>query len=93
MTTIAINSDLMKRYYSILGIDPNSTPESIRTAYRKLAKSAHPDIGGDPLDFRDISDAYEILSDPVRRKEYDDQVAALPFDGEPYETVEAVVPI
>ncbi len=89
--TIEINSDLMKRYYSILGIDSESLPDEIKSAYRRLAKTVHPDIGGDPVRFRDIQDAYETLSNPRLREKYDDELASLPFDGEPYKTVEVIV--
>lgn len=81
----------MKRYYSILGVDSESSSEEIKSAYRRLAKTVHPDIGGDPVRFRDIQDAYETLSDPRLREKYDDQLASLPFDGEPYRTIEAAV--
>lgn len=91
MMTIEINSDLMKRYYSILGIDSESSLDEIKLAYRRLAKTVHPDIGGDPVRFRDIQDAYKTLSDPRLREKYDDELASLPFDGEPYKTVEAAV--
>lgn len=81
----------MKRYYSILGIDSESSPDEIKLAYRRLAKTVHPDIGGDPVRFHDIQDAYETLSDPRLRKEYDDELASLPFNGEPYKTIERAV--
>jgi DnaJ-class molecular chaperone len=59
--------------YTILGISPDSDEQEIRTAYRKMARKYHPDAGeGSSADaFRNIQDAYELLSDSVRRREYD----------------------
>ena len=81
----------MKYCYSILGLGNKCGIEEIKTAYRRLAKKHHPDIGGDPDLFRDIQDAYEILSDPSRRKEYDDLLAELPFGGQSYKTIAPAV--
>jgi DnaJ-class molecular chaperone len=77
----------MKYYYSILGVDPACAMREIRAAYRRLAKKYHPDLGGDPTRFHDIRSAYEVLSDPDRRKEYDERMAELPFGGAHYKTV------
>lgn len=60
-------------YYQTLGVQPNSTPDEIKKAYRKLANKHHPDKGGDQNKFKDISVAYETLSDPQRKAEYDMQ--------------------
>jgi curved DNA-binding protein CbpA len=64
-----------KDYYAILGIAPAATTRQVKAAYRKLAKTCHPDTcPGDPqaaARFRDITEAYEILTDPQRRKAYD----------------------
>lgn len=61
--------------YDILGIFPNASSEEIKTAYRQLAQRFHPDKhNGDALyeeKFREIKDAYEILSDSQKREEYD----------------------
>jgi len=91
MNVFEINSGYMKRYYSILGIRPASGLEDIKSAYRKLAKTVHPDMGGDPMRFRDIKEAYETLCDPVKRHDYDRRLSALPFNGEPYKCVEATI--
>ena len=58
--------------YAILGLPERSaTPEEIKRAYRKAAKSAHPDAGGSPEKFARIQHAYSVLSDPQRRARYD----------------------
>lgn len=65
----------MKDLYSILGVTESADPETIKKAYRALAKQNHPDAtGGDKKKterFKEIGDAYAVLSDPKRRKEYD----------------------
>lgn len=58
-------------YYQTLGIDKSATQEDIKKAYRKLASIHHPDKGGDTATFQKIQAAYEILSDPQKRAEYD----------------------
>jgi hypothetical protein len=57
--------------YRVLGAPPLSSPETLRQRYLDLAKSAHPDVGGDPERFRHVKEAYEILRDPERRAEYE----------------------
>lgn len=61
----------MTDYYKILGIDKSSSQEDIKKAYRKLANKHHPDKGGDQNKFKDISVAYDVLSDPQKRSDYD----------------------
>ena len=60
-------------FYAILGIAPDAEEETIRTAYRALARQSHPDVGegSSPEKFREVVDAYETLSDPERRRVYD----------------------
>lgn len=60
-------------YYEILGLQKDSNPNAteIKKAYRKLALSNHPDKGGDPEKFKEISKAYEVLSDPDKKQKYD----------------------
>ena len=58
-------------YYNTLGISRSSTPSQIKKAYRGLAMKNHPDKGGDPEMFKQISCAYDVLSDPEKRERYD----------------------
>ena len=64
-----------KDYYQILGVSSPSTEDEIKRAYRKLALETHPDRNhGSPEAaerFKDISEAYGVLSDPEKKKEYD----------------------
>jgi molecular chaperone DnaJ len=65
-----------KRYYVILGVEPNASREEIKSAYRERAKKYHPDhYGKDREPFLEVQEAYEVLSDPVRRQAYDDELA------------------
>jgi curved DNA-binding protein len=64
-------------YYEILGVSEQATPEEIKKSYRKLAAQHHPDKGGDTAKFQDISRAYETLSDPAKRQEYDLQKSGM----------------
>lgn len=61
----------MTDFYSTLGIDRSADSETIKRAYRKLAAQHHPDRGGDTNKFQEIQAAYDTLSDPQRRAEYD----------------------
>lgn len=62
-------------YYKILGVNRNANKNSIKKAYRKLAKEMHPDKNRDDPDanekFQELGAAYEALSDPDKRKLYD----------------------
>lgn len=62
----------MKNYYSILGVTPDSTEAEIKSAYRRLARKYHPDINPNGVSrFKDITEAYETLSDAKKRLQYD----------------------
>lgn len=71
-----------KDYYQILGVDKNATPDEIKKAYRKLAQQYHPDKGGkeNEAKFKEINEAYQILSDPQKRQTYD-QFGSAGFSG------------
>jgi len=62
-------------YYKILGIDKTATPKDVKSAYRKLARKYHPDLNPNNKDanknFQEINEANEVLSDPEKRKKYD----------------------
>ena len=64
-----------KDYYAILGLDRGADAKEIKKAYRKLARKHHPDVTSDSESstqkFFDINEAHEVLSDPKKRKEYD----------------------
>lgn len=58
-------------HYEILGVPTNATERQIKAAYRKAARATHPDHGGDAAHFREVTLAFEVLSDPRARLEYD----------------------
>ncbi len=63
-----------KNYYDILGVGKDASPEEIKSAYRKLAKQYHPDVNKDPgasEKFKEVNEAYECLSDPQKKSNYD----------------------
>jgi DnaJ-class molecular chaperone len=65
-------------YYLVLGVAENATEETIRTAFRALARRFHPDVGAgsSPVEFQRAREAYETLVDPERRRRYDRQLRA-----------------
>src|SRR5437660_2844605 len=64
-----------KDYYSTLGVPRTATPDQIKKAHRQLARKYHPDLNpGDKeaeAKFKEIQEAYEVLSDPQKRQRYD----------------------
>ena len=69
-----------RNYYDILGVKRNATDDEIKRSFRKLAAKYHPDAGGDEQKFKEVSEAYTVLSDAQKRKEYDQM---LMFGGIP----------
>lgn len=73
-----------KDYYEVLGVDRNADAGTVKKAYRKLAKRYHPDMNGKDVQaeekFKEATEAYEILSDPEKRKMYD-RFGHAAFDG------------
>lgn len=65
-----------KDYYKVLGVDKNATAEQIKKAYRKLAREHHPDVNPNNAQaeqrFKEANEAHEVLSDPEKRKKYDE---------------------
>src|SRR5437588_5593901 len=71
-----------KDYYKVLGVPETATEKEIRRAYRKLAKEHHPDAQPGSEDrFKEISGAYDVLSDEAKRKEYDEVRRLGPMAG------------
>lgn len=62
---------MAKNYYDVLGIDKAAKKEDIKKAFYKLASKYHPDKGGDEAKFKEVNEAYQVLSDDKKRKEYD----------------------
>ena len=80
-------------YYEVLGVDKNADDKTIKSAFRKLAKKYHPDANPDnkaeaEAKFKEVNEAYENLSDPQKRKMYDqfgfDGPQASGFGGGPF---------
>ncbi len=61
-------------YYKILGVRKTANAEELKKAYRRLAREHHTDRGGDPVVFKAVAEAYGVLSNPTKRREYDSTV-------------------
>jgi len=71
----------MRDLYAILGLPDDASEDAIKAVYRQLARTFHPDVSSDPTaveHFREITDAYVVLSDPELRARYDRQRARRP---------------
>lgn len=78
--------DRTKDYYVILQVDPRAEPEVIEAAYRRLSRKHHPDVSEEAdagRRMRELNEAFEVLSDPARRRAYDRQrsVGSRPASG------------
>lgn len=62
---------MSKDYYNILGVGKSASAAEIKTAFRKKAHQYHPDKGGDAEKFKEINEAYQVLSSPEKRQQYD----------------------
>jgi DnaJ-class molecular chaperone len=72
---------MAKSYFVILGVSPSATADEIKSAYRRLAKEFHPDrCTGGIETFREIQEAYSVLGNARRRREYERQVAKKPIN-------------
>ncbi|NTW28504.1 MAG: molecular chaperone DnaJ [Coriobacteriia bacterium] len=60
-----------QNYYDLLGIKKDATADEVKKAFRRLARKHHPDAGGDEEKFKEINEAYEVLSDAEKRAQYD----------------------
>ncbi len=58
-------------YYDVLGVKKTASADEIKKAFRRLARKHHPDAGGDEEKFKELNEAYEVLSDEEKRKQYD----------------------
>ena len=63
--------DPQKNYYDILGVSEDATDDEIKKAFRKWAVKHHPDKWGDKAQFQEINEAYQTLSKPEQRQQYD----------------------
>lgn len=70
----------MENYYEVLGLNENASQEEIKKAYKQLAKTHHPDKGGDEEQFKKISEAFDTLGNPNKKAQYDNS-RNNPFGG------------
>lgn len=71
---------MSKDFYKVLGVEKNASQDEIKRGFRKLAHEHHPDKGGKEEKFKEINEAYQVLGDEEKRKQYD-QFGSAAFDG------------
>ncbi|MBS3956034.1 MAG: J domain-containing protein [Clostridiales bacterium] len=72
-----------KNYYDILGVKKDASAEEVKKAFRRLARKHHPDTGGSEEKFKELNEAYEVLSDAEKRSQYDQYGAYFGGSGAP----------
>jgi molecular chaperone DnaJ len=82
---------LNKDYYKILGVSKEASADEMKSSFRSLSKKHHPDVGGDEEKFKEINEAYSVLSDPQKKQEYDNPglsngLGGFPFGFNPFES-------
>lgn len=91
-----VTEEIERKHYAILGLKRDCSAADIKAAYRSKVKDFHPDLGGDPEVFLQVAEAYTILSDPEKRREYDatgevDGFNALAFQKSVIETLASIM--
>ena len=75
---------MAKNYYEVLGLDKKATSDDVKKAFRKLAQKYHPDKShGDEAKFKEVTEAYSVLSDEKKRREYDSYGQTFPGGAQP----------
>jgi curved DNA-binding protein len=75
---------MARDHYEVLGVQPTASQDEIQAAYRRLSRTYHPDVNKDPgaeERFKEVGQAYSVLSDPESRARYDAERAGAPFGG------------
>ena len=65
----------MPNHYDVLGVAPDASADAVKAAYRHAARLAHPDVGGDEAQMRQLNEAWRVLGDQARRAAYDRELA------------------
>lgn len=79
-----LSSNAIPTHYQILKVKPAASTESIRASYHRLAKKYHPDVNKSPLAaeyFKSLTEAFNVLKDPGKRKQYDAELVLGKFGG------------
>src|SRR3989344_5200241 len=75
---------MAKDYYDMLGVERKASKEEVKKAFHKLAHKYHPDKeGGNEAKFKEVNEAYQVLSDDKKRREYDTYGKTFPGGGGP----------